>query len=189
MALITDLGVDGNGILQPILKNRWRLNFLGFAGDPDPLRVQAISFDRPKIEFAEIQLDRYNSTGYVAGKHTWQPSTMVFEADTGGLVAKSVQDQVNLQQSIIGNFPAPRLPAAIGGAIYKFAIRAEMLDGNETVLEAWILEGCYFSSIDWDNGDYTAAAETIKYTIVTRFDHARQIITGIRVNATGGAGV
>ena len=188
MALITDLGVDGNGILQPKLKNRWRVNFLGIAGDPDPLRVQAITFDRPKLEFAEIELDRYNSKAYVAGKHSFQPINVVFEDDVGGLVTKSVQDQLNLQQSIIGNFPAPRLPAAIGGAIYKFAIRAEMLDGNDTPLEAWIIEGCYISSVDYENLDY-AANESMKINLVIRFDQARQVITGIKVNATGGAGV
>lgn len=188
MALITDLGVDGNGILQPMLKNRWQLNFLGIAGDPDPLRVQAISFDRPKLEFAEIELDRYNSKAYVAGKYSFQPMNIVFEYDTGGLVAKSLQDQLELQQSIIGNFPAPRLPAAIGGAIYKFAIRAEMLDGNTTVLEAWIVEGCFIQSIDYDNADYTAN-ESVKANVTVRFDQARQVITGVRVNATGGAGV
>lgn len=188
MALITDLGVDGNGILQPLLKNRWRINFLGIAGDPDPLRVQAITADRPKIEFAEVELDRYNSKAYVAGKHSFQPINIVFESDVGGAVAKSVQDQLNLQQSIIGNFPAPRLPAAIGGAIYKFAIRQEMLDGNNTVLEAWIIEGCWFQSVEWDNLDY-AANESVKITTTVRFDQARQVITGIKVNATGGAGV
>ena len=188
MALITDLGVDGNGILQPMLKNRWRLNFLGIAGDPDPLRVQAITFDRPKIEFAEIELDRYNSKAYVAGKYSFQPMNIVLEADTGGLVNKSIQDQLELQQSIVGNFPAPRLPAAIGGAIYKFAIRAEQLDGGTTVLEAWIIEGCWIQQADYDNGDY-AANESLKTTLIVRFDIARQVITGVRVNATGGAGV
>jgi len=188
MALITDLGVDGNGIAQPKLKNRWRINFLGIAGDPDPLRVQAVTFDRPKLEFAEIVLDRYNSTAYIAGKHSFQPTNVVFEDDVGGTVTKSVQDQINLQQQIIGNFPAPRLPAAIGGAIYKFAVRAEMLDGNDLVLEAWIIEGCYISSVDYENLDYTAN-EAMKINLVLRFDQARQVITGVRVNATGGAGV
>ena len=188
MALITDLGVDGTGILQPKLKNRWRINFLGFAGDPDPLRVQAISFDKPKLEFAEIEIDRYNSKAYVAGKHSFQPINAVFEDDVGGLTTKSVQDQLNLQQSIIGNFPAPKLPAAIGGAIYKFAIRAEILDGGDTVLEAWIIEGCYISSVDYENLDYTAN-ESSKINLVFRFDQARQVITGVKVNATGGAGV
>ncbi len=188
MGLITDLGIDGNGILQPVLKNRWEVNFLGFAGDPDPLHVQVISMDRPKLEFAEIELDRYNSKAYVAGKHSFQPINMVFEFDTGGTVAKSLQDQLNLQQSIIGNFPAPRLPAAIGGAVYKFAIRSTLLDGNDTALEAWIMEGCYIASVDYENLDYSAN-ESLKVNLSIRFDQARQVITGIVVKATGGAGV
>lgn len=188
MALITDLGVDGNGILQPLLRNRWRVNFLGLAGDPDPLRVQAITCDRPKIEFAEVKLDRYNSTAYVAGKHSFQPMNIVFEADTGGTVHTTVQNQVNLQQSITGNFSAPRLPAAIGGAVYKFAIRQEMLDGDQLVLEAWIIEGCYFANVDYESLDYTAN-ESVKCNCTIRYDQARQLISGVVVKATGGAGV
>jgi len=187
MALIQDLGVDGDGILQPLLKNRWRVNFLGLAGDPDPLKVQAITCDRPKIEFAEIKLDRYNSTAYVAGKHAFQPMNIVFEADTGGAVFNTIQQQMNLQQSIIGNFPAPRLPAAIGGAVYKFAIRLESLDGDNTVLEMWIIESAYFSNVDYENWDY-AANESVKVNCTIRYDQARQILSGISVKATGGAG-
>lgn len=188
MALITDLGVDGNGIYQPKLKNRWRVNFLGIAGDPDPLRVQAVSCDRPKLEFGEVEIHRYNSTSYVAGKHQFQPMNIVFDDDVGGLVANTIQEQVNLQQSIIGNFPAPRLPAAIGGAIYKFAIRTEMLDGNDTPLEAWIIEGAYIANLDYENLDYSVN-EAVRINLNIRFDQARQIISGIKVNATGGAGI
>jgi hypothetical protein len=189
MALISDLGVDGDGIYQPMLKYRWRLNFLGFGGDPDPMRVNAITCERPKVEFEEVQIDRYNSTAYVAGKHRFQPMNITVDSDVGGLVSKAIQDQVNLQQSIIGNFPAPRLPAAIGGAIYKFAIRQEMLDGDDGVLEAWIVEGCWIQSYDGGELDYGAAGEKLSYSLTIRYDHARQVITGTKVNATGGAGI
>jgi hypothetical protein len=188
MAFITDLGVDGNGILQPHLKNRFQLHFLGLAGDPDPLHQQVVTCDRPKIEFAEVELDRYNSKAWVCGKHSWQPMNIVFESDVGGTVAQSIQAQMEMQQKITGNFAAPRLPAAIGGAIYKFAIRQELLDGDDTVLEAWIIEGCWLSNIDFENLDY-AANESIKITCTVRYDHARLLISGQTVKATGGAGV
>ena len=187
MALETDIGVDGGGILQPILKNRWKVYFLGIAGDPDPLHVQCVSTDRPKIEFAEIELDRYNSRSYVAGKYTFQPLNMVFQVDVGGTLNKTIQQQIDLQQSIIGNFPAAALPAAIGGAIYKFAIRQDWLDGNNTVLESWIYEGCWIQNTDWSNGDYTVN-EAVTTTCIIRYDIARQIITGVATNATGGSG-
>lgn len=187
MGLITDLGVDGNGIYQPKLKNRWRVNFLGLAGDPDPLRVNATTCDRPKLEFAEVAIHRYNSTAYVAGKHSFQPINVSFDDDVGGLVATTVQSQLQLQQQIIGNSSSPRLPAAIGGAIYKFAIHADMLDGNDTPLESWIYEGCWIMNYDGETMDYSVS-EQMKINLTIRFDQARQIISGIVVNATGGAG-
>lgn len=43
MASISDFGYDGIGILQPALKNRWRLEFSNT--DLDILRVQALSVE------------------------------------------------------------------------------------------------------------------------------------------------
>ena len=188
MATAADLGVDGNGILSGQFKNRWRVILQGFAGSADPIRVNCISVDRPKGEMPEIRQDRYNSTAYSAGKHEWQPITMVVQTDMGQTVHKSIADQINLQQGIIANIPQPRLPAAVGGAIYKFATILEGLDGDDTVVESWVLEGCWIMNYDWDNYDYSAN-EFLAVTLVIRFDAARQAINGIKVNTTGGAGV
>lgn len=187
MALISDLGVDGNGIFQPKLKHKWRISFQGLAGDPQPLRVQAVTADRPKLQFEEVVLDRYNSKAYVAGKYVFEPINITLEDDVGGLVATTIQQQIEIQQQIIGNNAAPRLPSAIGGSVYKFAVKMEMLDGDDLPLEAWAVEGAWLANTDWGDLDY-AASEAVRITLQVRFDHARQLVTGIRTNATGGAG-
>lgn len=187
MALISDLGVDGNGIFQPKLKHKWRVNFQGLAGDPQPLRVQAVTLDRPKLQFEEVVLDRYNSKAYVAGKHIFEPINITLEDDVGGLVAQTIQSQLELQQQIIGNNAAPRLPSAIGGSVYKFAVKMEMLDGDDIPLECWVVEGAFLQNVDWGDLDY-ATSEAIRITLTVRFDQARQLVTGVRTNATGGAG-
>lgn len=187
MALISDLGVDGNGIFQPLLKHKWRVNFQGLAGDSQPLRVQAVTLDRPKLQYEEVVLDRYNSKAYVAGKSVFEPINITLEADIGGLVATTIQAQQELTQRITGAGAAPRLPSALAGATYKFAVKMEMLDGDNTPLESWVLEGAWFQNVDWGDLDY-ATSEAVRITATIRFDHARQLITGIRGNATGGAG-
>ena len=100
MALITDLGVDGGGIAQPRLKHKWAVTFQNMAGDSDPLRLNAINASRPKLEFEEVVLDRYNSKAYIAGKHVFQTVDIQFEDDLNGGVTSAIQAQLELQQKV-----------------------------------------------------------------------------------------
>ena len=189
MGLISDLGVEGSGIHHPQHKNRWAVNFVGLPGDAHELRLQAITADRPKLEFEKIQLDRYNTRAYIAGKYTWQPISITFESDLGGLVVRALQAQLERQQSIIGPGAAPRLPAAPHGSIYKFGIHLDMLDGESLLpMERWFIEGCYLEQVDWGDLDYSAS-ETVKVVTTISYDHARQLIQSIHPysKATGGA--
>ena len=189
MALILDMGVRGNGgeILHPQMKNKWRLTFNGVGGvlDSQPLTFQAITCDRPKLSFEQVTLDRYNSRAYIAGKHTFDPINVTFEADIGGGVASIIRDQIERQQKIIGMSAAPRLPTALAGQDYKFSVTQEILDGDNTPIEVWYVEGAYIENVDYTDLDY-AASETIKITLTLRYDHARQEILGLPGRATGG---
>jgi hypothetical protein len=198
MALITDFGVTSNdgGILHPKQRNKWKVTFLGVGGgrgaggaggDAQPLTVQAITTDRPKLEFEPVQLDRYNSRAWIAGKHTWQPLQMTFEDDIGGGVTRILQQQVERQQALIAPGSGPVLNTARSGQDYKFAIRLEMLDGDEVPLEVWAVEGCFMMNLDYGDLDY-ASGDATKIAITVRYDHARQLDLGIDGKATGGQG-
>lgn len=185
MAIIDDMGVTGTGIWQPKLKNRWRVDFIGLNGDAQGLTTQAITCELPKLEYEEVQLDRYNSRAWVAAKHMFQPINIVLEDDVGGQVVQALQNQSERQQNIIGVGPSQLLPASAAGQLYKFGTRIQLLDGNQTVFAAWALEGCFLQNIDWGDLDY-AASESLKITTTVRFDHARNLITGIRYKAHNG---
>jgi len=187
MALVTDMGVYGDGaeILQPMLKNRFRVEFFGIGIDSQNLTIQVITADKPKLSFEEITLDRYNSRAYIAGKHTFETISIVFESDVGGRVAALLRDQLEQQQKIIGMASRARLPAARTGHDYKFATAIRQLDGDNYAYESWYLEGCWIQNIDWGDLDY-AASETMKITLTVRFDHAREDLDGIAGKATGG---
>ena len=189
MALITDLGVDGGGIAQPRLKHKWAITFQNMAGDSEPLRLNAITAGRPKLQFADIVLDRYNSKVYIAGKHEFETLDIQFEDDLNGGVTSALQEQLELQQNITGLNAAPRLTSAASGQDYKFAVKLDLLDGGTNIVETWVLEGTYIQNIDYNDLDYTAS-ETLKVTITLRFDHARQNINPDKITgkATGGAG-
>src|SRR5574343_117352 len=131
MATLSQMGIpgSGNGILAPKLKNRWQVRFIGIAkaanGNGKDLTAQAVTVSRPSLSFEEVKLDRYNSTAYVAGKHSWEPLNLTVEDDITGLAATVVQQQLEGQQRLIGADSANGAwlnaePTASG---YKFAMK------------------------------------------------------------------
>ena len=193
MATINDIGIPGvgTGILQPRLKNRWRVTFanLGGGADSQPLSLQAVTLTRPVLSFEEVQLDRYNSRAYVAGKYTFEPMTITFEDDVLGSASQVIQEQLQNQQFLIGA-EGQWLAASGEGSLYKFVTYLDLLDGNEQVTEKWTVEGCWFQNVDYMDLDF-AASEAVQITTTIRYDHARQDIGGYDQGqgvALGGAG-
>jgi hypothetical protein len=196
MAVITDMGVTPNagGIIMPMLKNKWKVEFFNIGGSrgetsgsvsSDVLTLQAITGDRPKLSFEEIQLDRYNSRAWIAGKHMWEPVSFTFEADISGRVANVLQEQLEKQQALISRNAGRVMNTAVSGQMYKFSMLVSMMDGDITPLEQWAYEGVWIQNIDYGDLDY-AASEALKLPVTFRFDHARQVILGQSGKATGG---
>jgi hypothetical protein len=193
MATINDIGIPGvgSGILHPKHKNRWRVTFANMGGgtDSQPVSMQAISLNRPKLNFEEITLHRYNSIAYVAGKHSWDPITMTLQDDISGSASAVVQAQVQKQQWLIGA-EGQWLATAAEGSFYKFVTYLDMLDGNDTVIEKWTVEGCYLSNVSYGDLSYDSG-EPVTIELSIRYDHARQNIFGYNDGpgvATGGPG-
>ena len=134
---------------------------------------------RPNLSFEEVKLDRYNSTAYVAGKHSWDPLNLTVEDDITGLAATLVQQQLETQQRLIGadSSNGQWLNAEPTASGYKFGLKLELLDGNEGVVEVWKLEGAWIQSADWGELDYSAS-EALQISLTIRFDHAYQEIAG-----------
>lgn len=180
MAVLSDMGIRGAGdeILQPMLRNRFRVEFFGMGGN-DYLTLQVISTGRPKLTFDEVELNRYNSKAYIAARHTFSEISMVFESDIGGGVLGALKDQLEFQQRLIGMASRPLMPTSRSGSRYKFKTQIHQLDGDTTIFETWHLDGCWLKDVAWGELDYTAS-ETLKVTATVRFDHARQDIANIR---------
>lgn len=193
MATISEIGIPGvgSGILQPKLNNRWRVTFSNMGGgvDSQPLSMQAITVTRPVLNFEEVPLHRYNSIAWVAGKHNFEPMTLTVEDDVTGTAGKVIQDQLQGQQWLVGA-EGQWLATRGEGSLYKFVTTLDLLDGNETVIEQWFVEGCWIQNTDWSELDYSGS-EPVKITMMLRYDHARQLIGGYDQGlgvATGGPG-
>jgi hypothetical protein len=185
MATLSNFGIPGagSGILHPRLKNKFRITFLNM-GQLVPgtnsrnLTMQVTNITLPNLTFEEVILHRYNSTAYIAGKHSWEPITVTVEDDITGLAATVVKAQLETQQRIIGvDLDGRWLNTAATGSDYKFGAKIEQLDGDEGVVQTWILEGAMISGSDYGDRDYSAS-EAATITMQIRFDHARHIESG-----------
>lgn len=187
MSTLSQFGIPeaGFGILHPKQKHKWRVRFVGMARSvPNAANIsreitrQATNVTRPSLSWEDIPIHRYNTTSYVAGKHTWEQMNITVEDDITGLASYAIQGQLETQQRIVGaDLPGEWINSAATGSDYKFGTILELLDGNEGITESWKLEGCFIVSVNYGDLDYSSGdAATIELTL--RFDHARQELSG-----------
>lgn len=160
---------SGSGILMPKLKFRFRVTFtdnFGEGGRGLELTQNVVNVTRPKVAYEEVVIDSYNSRVYVAGKHAWEPITVVLRDDIRGTVTKQVGAQ-NMKQ--LNHFEQK---SPIAGSDYKFDMTMSILDGQTAnPTEYWSLEGCFITQTDYSDTDY-ATNEPVQITMTLRYDNA-----------------
>ena len=184
--LASDQSSSTQGLLMPKLKYRFRIIFenFGVSTPRTELTKQVIDFARPSVSFDDMTIDIYNSKVRLAGKHTWDDTTVNLRDDAGGNVAKLVGEQLQKQ------FDFMEMSSASSGIDYKFITRCEILDGgngaNEpTVLETWELYGCYLTSVNYNDLAYSDSAP-VTMGLNIRFDNALQTPLDTGVGASVG---
>jgi hypothetical protein len=180
MANINDIGIplpggSGMGILHPKVKNKWMVQFIniGNAGSRD-LSMQAVTITRPKITFQDVELHRYNSVAWYAGKHTYEPLAITIQDNYSNGASRIIQSQIERQQKLIGADSGPYLASAPDANTYKFAVKLTQLDGGTQVLEEWNYEGCFIASADYTELDYSSS-DPVNIMLSIRFDNAFQV--------------
>ena len=129
MATLSQAGIPGvgTGVLQPKAKNKWQVLFSGLGGTlgatasgvQSDLSAQVITVTRPSISYEEVQLDRYNTRVYVAGKYTFEPCSMTIEDDITNRASTAIQTQLEMQQRLVGA-SGPWLNSEATAFGYKF---------------------------------------------------------------------
>jgi hypothetical protein len=176
--LANDQSASSQGLLMPKLKYRFRATFenFGVTAITTELTKQVVDIRRPSVQFSPITLDVYNSKVYLQGKPEWQETTINFRDDSTGQVAKLIGEQIQKQFDFMEQSSAP------SGINYKFRMEFDVLDGGNgaitpNVLEQWMLEGCFLSSVDYGDMAYNSN-DPVQIACNIRFDNAVQIIGG-----------
>lgn len=184
MAVITTLGVPDNSgnttTIMPKLQYRFRVTFIGDGFSATPTR-SVISVSRPSLTHDEIPLDVYNSRIYLAGKHTWEPVSVVLRDDVDSTVLREMNNQLNRQVDHANQ------SSGRSGAGYKFQMNVETLDGaNPTpgILDKFELAGCYIQNISYGEMAY-ASSEQVQVTVSIRYDNAEIIDAAGNATLTG----
>jgi hypothetical protein len=184
--LASDQSSPTQGLLMPKLKYRFRVVFenLGVSTPRTELTKQVIDFTRPVVGFEEMTIPIYNSTIYLAGKHSWEACSVNLRDDAGGQVARLVGEQLQKQLDFMEQ------ASASSGIDYKFTTRCEILDGGNgaatpVVLETWELYGCYLANVNYNDLNYAESAP-VTITMQMRFDNAVQTPIGSGVGAVVG---
>lgn len=172
--LASDQSSPTQGLLMPKLKYRFRAVFenFGVSTPRTELTKQVIDFTRPSVSFDDITIDLYNSKMRLAGKHTWEDVTVNLRDDASGQISRLVGQQLQKQMDFLEQ------ASASSGIDYKFVTRCEILDGGNgvyapTVLETWELYGCYLTSVNYNDLNYSESAP-VTITMTIRFDNAIQ---------------
>lgn len=173
MSNLSRFGVplDGErlGMLQPKLKYRFRVLFENFGNNQSlrELTASVQSVTRPNINYQEIEVHSYNSRAYFAGKHEWQTISVVLRDDINNAVNSAVGAQIQKQMNHFEQV------GPVSGANYKFGMQIHSLDGTSgEALEIWELTGCFLTTVNNQNFDYTASTEMMTVDLTIRYDNA-----------------
>jgi hypothetical protein len=186
MTVASDNAGGNQGLLMPKLQYRFRVLFLNFGvgASTTELTKQVIDINRPTPTFAEITLPVYNSTLYLAGKHSWNELTVNLRDDAQGAVAKLVGQQLQKQMDFVEQ------ASAATGQDYKFQTNIEILDGGNgthapQVLETWECYGCYLQKASYGDLNY-GESKDLQITLGIRYDNAIQSPLGSGVGTNIG---
>ena len=171
MAVLTTLGVPDNAgnttTIMPKLQYRFRVTFIGESFSATPTR-NVISTSRPGLTHESIPIDAYNSRIYLAGKHTWEPISIVLRDDIDGVTLRELNNQLNRQVDHANQ------SSVRAGAGYKFTAKVESLDGGNPapgVLDTFELSGCYITNIQYGDMAYSAS-DQVQVTVQLQYDNA-----------------
>lgn len=130
---------------EPKRANRFILRF------PSTLGINewyVTSTSRPSAKINSVEIPFLNTSTYVAGRFTWEELRVTFKDPIGPSASQALMEWFRLHaESVTG-----RMGYA---ASYKKDVELELLDPSGVVVEKWILQGCFLTSLNFKDLDYS----------------------------------
>jgi hypothetical protein len=141
-------GSPADARIESRRKHRWRFTTLGPAGMRDSA-IYLMSAQRPHVVTEEAVMHHDQEQVYFAGKHHWEPITLVFYDIEGGPDSSNeiwnwVLDSVNIPNATVST------PNS-----YKKNSTLEMTNGVGGVSESWQIFHVWPIDVNWNDLDYT----------------------------------
>lgn len=103
---------------------------------------------RPSIKINSVAIPFLNTEDYVAGKFTWDTINVTFRDPIGPSATQALQEWVRQHaESVTG-----RMGYAAG---YKKDVYLDMLDPTGVVVEKWLLQSTFLTSVDYGSLSYS----------------------------------
>lgn len=130
---------------EPKRANRFILRF------PSTLGINewyVTSTSRPSAKINSVEIPFLNTSTYVAGRFSWEELRVTFKDPIGPSASQALMEWFRLHaESVTG-----RMGYA---ASYKKDVELELLDPSGVVVEKWILQGCFLTSLNFKDLDYS----------------------------------
>ena len=130
---------------EPKRQNRFIMRFPSSLGINEWF-VETAS--RPHITVNPVEIQFLNTSTYVAGRFEWSELPVTFRDPIGPSATQAIMEWIRLcAESVTG-----RMGYAAG---YKKDIELEMLDPTGVVVEKWIIQGCFLTSLNFGDLNYS----------------------------------
>ena len=157
-------------VVETRRKHRWKFTAISGTLLEQKLCILLMSASRPHVTIEEAEMHHNQEKVFFAGKHTWEPITLVWYDTTGdgggGDVTSGVWDWLNA--CVVIPSASVETPNT-----YKKDSELQSLDGMGGALETWNLYGCWPQDVNWSDLDYSNN-EIQKVECVMRYDRAEK---------------
>jgi hypothetical protein len=162
-------GGGPNNVVETRRKHRWIFQTLAdgaFQGGREALLILQ-SASRPHVTFEEPEMHHNQEKAYFAGKHAWEPITLVwYDGEQSPDVSSEVYTWID--SGVLSSFGSANVNPPNQ---YKKDSTLQMLDGAGAPTETWNILGCWPQDVNWGDLDYTnTEIQTIEVTM--RYDRA-----------------
>lgn len=158
-------GGEANAKIESNRKHRWRFNLASIRNEC----LYLASAQRPHMITEEAVMHHDQEQVYFAGKHHWEPITLVFYdvygsggANTSSKIWDWVNESVKVAQASAG------VPSA-----YKKDAKLEMTTADGGVQETWNIYNTWAIDTNWNDLDYSVS-EIATIDVSMKYDRAKR---------------